>query len=100
MLFALTYVRGDNIGKSELAKKSGTLAKVLILDKKKYHHGDLPGQLIEAVRQLIERDGPDAFKVAEAARLGALSTAASAALPRWQDTAQSFVDVITALENG
>jgi AcrR family transcriptional regulator len=50
--------------------------KVLNLEKKKYHHGDLPGQLIEAVRQLIERDGPDDFKVADAARLAGVSTAA------------------------
>ena len=54
---------------------------------------DDPVALAEALRSILTDAG-------EAARLGALSTAASAALPRWQDTAQSFVDVITALENG
>ena len=48
----------------------------LDLQKKNYHHGDLRGALIEAVRQLIERDGADKFKIAEACRIAGVSTAA------------------------
>ncbi len=48
----------------------------LIEEKKKYHHGDLKEQLLEAVRQLIEEHGPDGFKIAEACRLAGVSTAA------------------------
>ncbi|MEL6957855.1 MAG: WHG domain-containing protein [Pseudomonadota bacterium] len=44
--------------------------------KEKYHHGDLRGALIEALRQLIERDGPDGFRIAEACRIAGVSTAA------------------------
>ncbi|MEM9349507.1 MAG: TetR/AcrR family transcriptional regulator, partial [Pseudomonadota bacterium] len=43
---------------------------------KTYHHGDLKGALLEGVRQLIERDGADAFKVSEACRIAGVSTAA------------------------
>ncbi|MEM9796414.1 MAG: TetR/AcrR family transcriptional regulator [Pseudomonadota bacterium] len=50
--------------------------KALIKEKKKYHHGDLRGQLLEAVRVLVERDGPDDFSVAEACREAGVSTAA------------------------
>lgn len=42
----------------------------------KYHHGDLRETLLDAVRELIERDGADAFKVAEACRIAGVSTAA------------------------
>jgi AcrR family transcriptional regulator len=48
----------------------------LISAKKKYHHGDLREQLLEAVRQLIESHGPDGFSIAEACRLAGVSTAA------------------------
>lgn len=48
----------------------------MISRKKKYHHGDLKEQLLEAVRQLIERDGPDGWSIAEACRLAGVSTAA------------------------
>ncbi|MCU0910086.1 MAG: TetR/AcrR family transcriptional regulator [Rhodobacteraceae bacterium] len=41
-----------------------------------YHHGDLRAQLIEAVRDLVERHGPDGFSVAEAARRAGVSSAA------------------------
>ena len=51
-------------------------AKPLIEAKKNYHHGDLKGQLLEAVRQLVERHGPDGFSIAEACRLAGVSTAA------------------------
>lgn len=44
--------------------------------KKKYHHGQLKDQLLEAVRQLIEEQGPDAFSIAEACRRAGVSTAA------------------------
>lgn len=44
--------------------------------KKKYHHGDLRDQLLEAVRQLVEEQGPDAFSIAEACRRAGVSTAA------------------------
>jgi AcrR family transcriptional regulator len=48
----------------------------LIERKKKYHHGDLKEQLLEAVRTLIERDGPDGWSIAEACRQAGVSTAA------------------------
>ncbi len=48
----------------------------MIEQKKKYHHGDLKEQLIEAVRQLIESHGPDGWSIAEACRLAGVSTAA------------------------
>lgn len=51
-------------------------AKPLIEAKKNYHHGDLRGQLLEAVRQLVESHGPDGFSIAEACRLAGVSTAA------------------------
>lgn len=41
-----------------------------------YHHGDLRAQLIAAVRDLVETDGPDGFSVAEAARRAGVSSAA------------------------
>lgn len=48
----------------------------MIEHKKKYHHGDLKGQLIEAVRGLIETHGPDGWSIAEACRQAGVSTAA------------------------
>ena len=48
----------------------------MIQEKKKYHHGDLKGQLVEAVRQLIEQEGPEGWSIAEACRLAGVSTAA------------------------
>lgn len=50
--------------------------KSLVKAKKNYHHGDLRGQLLEAVRELVERKGPDGFSIAEACRLAGVSTAA------------------------
>lgn len=44
--------------------------------KKKYHHGQLKDQLLEAVRQLVEERGPDSFSIAEACRRAGVSTAA------------------------
>ena len=41
-----------------------------------YHHGDLPTQLIDATRQLVEEKGPDNFSVSEACRRAGVSTAA------------------------
>ncbi|MEM8740642.1 MAG: TetR/AcrR family transcriptional regulator [Pseudomonadota bacterium] len=43
---------------------------------KPYHHGDLRSHLVEVVRELVERDGPDGFSVAEAARRVGVSSAA------------------------
>jgi AcrR family transcriptional regulator len=43
---------------------------------KSYHHGDLREALLEAIRGLVERDGPDGFRIAEACRLAGVSTAA------------------------
>ncbi|WP_308918067.1 TetR-like C-terminal domain-containing protein [Jannaschia sp. LMIT008] len=43
---------------------------------KTYHHGDLRGALLEAIRVLVERDGPDRFRIAEACRIAGVSTAA------------------------
>ena len=43
---------------------------------KSYHHGDLREALLEAIRGLVERDGPDGFKIAEACRIAGVSTAA------------------------
>ncbi|MEL6236000.1 MAG: TetR/AcrR family transcriptional regulator [Pseudomonadota bacterium] len=43
---------------------------------KPYHHGDLRSHLVEVVRELVERDGPDGFSVAEAARRAGVSSAA------------------------
>ena len=48
----------------------------MIEKKKKYHHGDLKEQLLEAVRKLIESHGPDGWSIAEACRLAGVSTAA------------------------
>jgi AcrR family transcriptional regulator len=48
----------------------------LIEIKKNYHHGHLKDQLLEAVRQLVEEHGPDAFSIAEACRRAGVSTAA------------------------
>ncbi|SDZ56385.1 transcriptional regulator, TetR family [Jannaschia faecimaris] len=45
-------------------------------DRKNYHHGHLREQLLEAVRQLVEAHGADAFSMAEACRLAGVSTAA------------------------
>ncbi|WP_299409353.1 TetR/AcrR family transcriptional regulator [uncultured Roseobacter sp.] len=41
-----------------------------------YHHGDLRGQLLSVVRELVELHGPEGFSVAEAARRAGVSTAA------------------------
>lgn len=41
-----------------------------------YHHGDLRHDLVEAVRQLVESDGPDRFTIADACRIAGVSTAA------------------------
>lgn len=41
-----------------------------------YHHGDLRAQLIAAVRELVEAQGPDGFSIAEAARRAGVSSAA------------------------
>lgn len=49
-----------------------TLVKI----KKKYHHGDLREQLLEAVRELVELHGPDGFSIAQACRKAGVSTAA------------------------
>lgn len=48
----------------------------MIEEKKKYHHGDLREQLIEAVSELVERDGPEGWSIAEACRRAGVSTAA------------------------
>lgn len=44
--------------------------------RKPYHHGHLREQLLEAVRQLVEVHGADAFSMAEACRIAGVSTAA------------------------
>jgi AcrR family transcriptional regulator len=41
-----------------------------------YHHGDLEGALIPAVRRLLERDGVGGFSIAEACKEIGVSTAA------------------------
>ncbi|MGR3468454.1 MAG: TetR/AcrR family transcriptional regulator [Shimia sp.] len=51
-------------------------AKSLVRKKTNYHHGDLRGQLLEAVRELVEEKGPDGFSIAEACRKAGVSTAA------------------------
>ncbi|MGR3490715.1 MAG: TetR/AcrR family transcriptional regulator [Shimia sp.] len=51
-------------------------AKSLVRKKTNYHHGDLRGQLIEAVRELVEEKGLDGFSIAEACRKAGVSTAA------------------------
>lgn len=47
-----------------------------VISKSSYHHGDLRAQLIAAVRELVERQGPDGFSVSEAARQAGVSSAA------------------------
>lgn len=47
-----------------------------VTPKSAYHHGDLPAQLIAAVRELVEAHGPDGFSVAEAARRAGVSSSA------------------------
>lgn len=49
---------------------------MLTKNRKKYHHGDLREQLLEAVRHLVEEKGPDGFSIAEACRMAGVSTAA------------------------
>ena len=44
--------------------------------RRSYHHGDLRRKLIDVIRVLIERHGPDHFSVAEAARMAGVSSAA------------------------
>ncbi len=41
-----------------------------------YHHGDLRSGLVDAVRHLVEENGPDRFSVADACRIAGVSTAA------------------------
>ena len=53
-----------------------TTPTTTIEGKKKYHHGDLREQLLEAVRQLVETHGADRFSVSEASRLAGVSSAA------------------------
>ncbi|MBE1878334.1 TetR/AcrR family transcriptional regulator [Myceligenerans pegani] len=43
---------------------------------KHYHHGDLPRQLVEVTRRMVERDGPGAVTVARIARECGVSVAA------------------------
>ncbi|MEL7182234.1 MAG: TetR/AcrR family transcriptional regulator [Pseudomonadota bacterium] len=45
-------------------------------EKKKYHHGDLREQLLEAVTTLVEEHGPEGFSLAQACRRAGVSTAA------------------------
>jgi AcrR family transcriptional regulator len=47
-----------------------------VIPKTAYHHGDLRAQLIAAVQELVETDGPDGFSVSEAARRAGVSSAA------------------------
>lgn len=47
-----------------------------ITRRSSYHHGDLRAQLIAAVRELVETQGPDGFSVSEAARSAGVSSAA------------------------
>ena len=47
-----------------------------IKPKAGYHHGDLRRQLVVATRRLIDRDGVDAFRLADAAKLAGVSAAA------------------------
>ena len=42
----------------------------------RYHHGDLRGALVAALRPLVERDGPQGFSIAEAARAAGVSSGA------------------------
>lgn len=47
-----------------------------VMNKARYHHGDLEAALTEAARKLIERDGRGQFSVAEACKFAGVSTAA------------------------
>ena len=47
-----------------------------VLKKGAYHHGDLRQQLVNALSQLIEEQGPQGFSVSEACRRAGVSTAA------------------------
>lgn len=75
MLVLLTNVCVANLVKKKL-KRASEKSDRSLSSKEKYHHGDLRGALVEALRQLIERDGPDGFRIAEACRLAGVSTAA------------------------
>ena len=44
--------------------------------KASYHHGDLEGALIPAVRRLLEREGVGGFSITEACKEIGVSTAA------------------------
>ncbi len=50
--------------------------KTSVHSKKSYHHGDLRGQLLEAVRELVEEHGPDGFSISQACKRAGVSTAA------------------------
>ncbi|MEL7215989.1 MAG: TetR/AcrR family transcriptional regulator, partial [Pseudomonadota bacterium] len=58
---------------------------------KRYHHGDLKAQLVEATRALVEEQGPDHFSVAQACRLAGVSTAAPY---RHFETRQDMLDAV------
>lgn len=73
MLVLHTYVRVTNSVKVEVPETSTGPSRK---GRKTYHHGDLRGALIEALRVLIERDGPDGFRIAEACRMAGVTTAA------------------------
>lgn len=47
-----------------------------VKSKAGYHHGDLRRQLVVATRRLVDRDGAEGFKVADAAALAGVSPAA------------------------
>ena len=75
-LALLTYVCATNLVNKYLAPNHRASSNYLMENKKKYHHGDLKGTLLDAIRLLIERDGPDGFSIAEACRMAGVSTAA------------------------
>jgi AcrR family transcriptional regulator len=73
MLALHTHVRATNSVKVKSASTPNDPARKA---RTAYHHGDLRGALIEALRVLIERDGPDGFRIAEACRMAGVTTAA------------------------
>ncbi len=68
-----THVRATN---SVKVRNATTPAGPVRRTRTAYHHGDLREALIEALRILIERNGPDGFRIAEACRMAGVTTAA------------------------
>lgn len=60
----------------------------------RYHHGDLRAGLVEAIRQLVERHGPDRFSISDACKIAGVSTAAP--YRHFADREEMLLEVVLA----